>query len=857
MDLFKRNNGTPRSRQGSLDASAMDSDSWTNSAAQASSASHPDLPSPPDRRLRDQSNVRRSSVFTLRSRSNTASSMSKPPNLDDQDRSARRSSRDISAAHQSSASVSEPPAGKQKPSSMFTSRGRKLRRQSSKLSSTAGVDDVEEVANGRRGSVFGKDRKRSTYESVEQYNLRMRHISSPFDFQHLTHTNSQHLQQALESSQNELVAEFWAHRASQMPNKELRGIKVEDLTSTNASSEALSSAPQPGSDSSSISRSSIVSPKTRDLPKHQSPSPKSDPQAVRHTRSMGSFSQPIPPISPKSPRHQDSHAPWFLPQECLPAWPIPSGPAMSNSRRSSGFWQNSFHRPSVSNEFINDLPYIPHAVTTPDDSAMPAVSPTWNAKELEHIAEEEEGYFGRKSYDQSILYSPSPEMSPTQKPDAGSDLPLRSDNMGPHEHLKSFANHRPTRPRPLSQMSDTLGAPFCPPQSGRKTPGAMGALQRSASMRRRSTFFRSLEDTNTWEDDIDYCYDIGADADCDFEWDRQSIDARERYAPNDTVQAVRTSTVMEEEEGEEDEHGEGFGTEEKLNSGFMPNTLRPSLAVPNKSSIPDLDYRSAISTSTNSLLTPDDTYASHNQKEQAAAMYQMGEDAYTPSLLVPQDFKEQVAKEEMYEDLLNDYESDRHYPLMHARSDNTLSIAESSRSGPSRYSTGSSYESSLRSGSISFASPARRSRSSTGSVPDLIHSRRTTRRTMEFTAHRLSKELTFDDDEDYSRRPSIQQQTFFADDQDGSDDEIEEIRKSELRPTTRGNAFPAEAMMRSPTSPYHERSASEGAAKLLAKAGVKAQHARTASSEQVAQRRGSKTYTLSLFPAPPKTPKNF
>lgn len=176
MDLFKRNNGTSRSRQGSLDASAMDDrphDSWANSAAQASSSSHPDLPSPPDRRMRDQSNVRRSSVFTLRSRSNTANSMSKPPNLDDQDRSARRSSRDVSA-HSSSASISEPPTGKQKPSSssMFASRGRKLRRQSSKLSSTAAVDDLEEVSNGRRSSVFGKDRKRSTYETVEQCKLR-------------------------------------------------------------------------------------------------------------------------------------------------------------------------------------------------------------------------------------------------------------------------------------------------------------------------------------------------------------------------------------------------------------------------------------------------------------------------------------------------------------------------------------------------------------------------------------------------------------------------------------------------------------------------------------------------------------
>lgn len=174
MDIFKRNNGPSRSRQGSLDASYFDdksNSSWAPPANPAASMSQPDLPSPPDRRMRDQTNLRRSSVFTLRSRSNTANSMSaKAPNLDDHDRAAHRSSRDLSAAHAASASISEPPPSKPKPSSMFAAaRGRKLRRQSSKLTSTTAIDDVEEVANGRRGSVFGKDRKRSTaVESVEQ-----------------------------------------------------------------------------------------------------------------------------------------------------------------------------------------------------------------------------------------------------------------------------------------------------------------------------------------------------------------------------------------------------------------------------------------------------------------------------------------------------------------------------------------------------------------------------------------------------------------------------------------------------------------------------------------------------------------
>ncbi|KAK8221026.1 hypothetical protein IWZ01DRAFT_27668 [Phyllosticta capitalensis] len=948
MDLFKRSQSQARSRQSSLDAQMPAPESMVPPGSSSSSHSSPlmGLHSPPDRRNRDSASFRRSSVFTLRPRSNTSNSMNSKLSVADEP--DRRSSREISP-HSASASVSEPPGHHKHKSSMFASRGKKLRRQSSKLSMT--IDDWEAANQGRRSSLFGKERKKSTYETVEQYNLRMRHISNPFDFQHLTHSHPKQFERALESNrQDELVAEFWAHRASQARNKELRGIKVEDL------SPGPPEDPRPMSNSYfTVTSPPNVSPKTsRD--KHHSPSPTSNPQAVRHTRSLGSFSYPIAPNSGEPMPRTSSR--------------LAMATGTDPSRRSSGLWSEAYNHASMPGAATDEQPHGPHAFTTPDDTAIPVASPNWGT-DLEHIAEEEEGYFARRPHEKSVLHSPSPDLSPTHQPEdeseqPPSDLPLRTETLGPHEQLKSFAQSRLSartggaRPRPLSAMSDTLGAPFHPAQ---KSPGprASPALQRASSIRRRSTFFKSL-DNNTWEDDIDFCYDVGADADCEFDWERMSngpASARSFTPMEPSFQHRRTTSTVEEEPEEDNEE-----TIQSLGN------FRPSLVVPSTTSIPDLDYPSAISASTNSLLTPVDSYAAstyaastNSARNNTSTPASDRQEPYNPNLLVPHELKEQVSKESIFDEMLDSYAqrggpdddsaSDRHYPLLsnsNRRSANTLSIAESSRSGPSRYSMGSSYDSSLRSASISLTSPPRRSRSSIGSVPELVHSRRA-RRTIELNVDRLSKDLArFAHEENEEEEQAAEKSTFFANsndenenenertaEDDDADDEASSLRhrhhhharpasssrsssrrqSSRSRPTSllapapppakpvpappgqssrslppsRSSSFRHPKQQVAPPNPrhtlhhmpqkstmmslpqqqlQHERtlSADGDATKLLAQAGARAQHSRVSSlgvgpagvassgsSSSPSGRKASvtsKTYTLSLFPTPPK-----
>lgn len=85
------------------------------------------------------------------------------------------------------------------------------------------------------------------------------------------------------------------------------------------------------------------------------------------------------------------------------------------------------------------------------------------------------------------------------------------------------------RSRPLSQMSalsDTLNGHFAVPQG----PVRNRRMSRRISTIRKSVGPTTLEDgvsgdpsmVDSWEEDIDWCYEHEADADCEFNWDQQS-----------------------------------------------------------------------------------------------------------------------------------------------------------------------------------------------------------------------------------------------------------------------------------------------------------------------------------------------
>jgi hypothetical protein len=387
-------------------------------------------------------------------------------------------------------------------------------------------------------------------------------------------------------------------------------------------------------------------------------------------------------------------------------------------------------------------------------------------------------------------------------------------------------------------MSDTLGSPTLT-QPGR------GSIRFSPSAKRQSSYWKNFD--SSWEDDIDYCYEHAAEAD----WDRGSIECDEESATpqeqHEDDQAIRSSECNDESVETEDDA--------TLQTRFFPGAFRPSLLVPSANNIPELDHRSALSASTDAgALTPSDIFTSAPIDITAATAF-IDPEGYslTPSLLVPQDFKYQAMREEMYEDLLAEYEtSDCHYPLMDA----AQSIASSSRSSHTRLSKRSSYDSSLISGPGSVSSPVRRSDSSSGSIPELVHSRRV-RKTFDMMVDQLTEQVaSFAADDETTSLPTTNGKgTFFAaedDDRKRGAETKSDVEGVEHELEFASSTIPA-------TATHHERAASDGAAKLLEAAAPPAEklpktRMRAASSSN-AHRASKQAYTLSLFPTPRKPRK--
>ena len=162
MFMFNKNNALPRSRQSSIDSLVTDpsvststSDAWVSQCSDASS--YGEMPSP-EHRARVHPG-KRSSVFNLRSRSNTASSATSsfvsltPSTMAGPDTSSHRSSQDLH--HLAGQSFMDFPGSKR---SIF--RGKKGKRLSGHFSPSFTVEEGEEADVGsKRASVLRKSRR--------------------------------------------------------------------------------------------------------------------------------------------------------------------------------------------------------------------------------------------------------------------------------------------------------------------------------------------------------------------------------------------------------------------------------------------------------------------------------------------------------------------------------------------------------------------------------------------------------------------------------------------------------------------------------------------------------------------------
>lgn len=543
-----------------------------------------------------------------------------------------------------------------------------------------------------------------------------RHISEPYNFQHLTHTNATQFQAIHKTSHSELKSEFSAIRASQIPRRHLQGIKAESLQSRTPS-EASSGSSSPVHDRHAST--SQLSPRT----------PEGEPLDGSHItlgslpypRSVENFSQPSPksykprpsPITPPPRMSSKKKGPELLPAHdgslnspSLHSHPASIGSAASDTSPLTrvttaygGDWEDDFF----------DYSTTPHAVSTPDMTAFTLKPLLFGnlEKELPGLPEEYE-----VSFDEN---NPRPSSSAFQP----------RLNLHPAKSFPSTKTSSRRWSRTSSRVSpDGLISPLLdgPPLAEAVIPSIDQPFDDIPFGPRLSRQISSDLDKydECWEDDIDYCYEHNAEADCDFDWDRiSSEDEKTAVPPNDADLEVDRSPSSPDHPKADGKIASPNSCDSELGADRpLPFYLPPLQLSSTESSLSSRDSSKSSALSINGPLTPSRSILS----PQLNLPFRTAKDTRLSPVFISRDFESQFIQEEVYQRLLaGDHASEQVYPFHHINFDTTSSKDDSPRSSHSQMSKCASQE------SFVLAQPTsgchHRDNESVGSVPELVHSR--------------------------------------------------------------------------------------------------------------------------------------
>ncbi|KAF2630426.1 hypothetical protein BU25DRAFT_456161 [Macroventuria anomochaeta] len=695
--------------------------------------------------------------------------------------------------------------------SMF--RGKMGKRLSESIGSGVEFDDYQEADAGRKRASFLRKRKGTNESEMLQHELKNR-ISSPFDFQHLTHADRCQVA-ALEQTPGSVLVAGWAERAAQMSASGTQGA----VSSRNISTENLTTF-EPGSATIVGPKSPSQSPILRNWQQSESYTGSSPSRpGLRLTRSVESFSQPG--VNLRAHQHSSSVIASTRTSSLLPTSSVHNIPEegplkqisavspAARSKRHSGIWDAFTLSATAPTDQLpgidEDSMLVGNAVTTPDDSAIQAMTPPFSPS-LEDVAEEPERFVSPRPAPQPPrLRTPTSPKSPFLESfsfNSQRSPGVRTRPRGNSRASPKSSNLRNLTARPSSQTSETLGSPSLVRES---------PIPRPTVTRRKSNTWRAIEES--WEEDVDYIYEHALEADCDNDWDCVSEDESFADRHHALTRAVNKERLLVRQASEPVHPSTSSKPTFQLQLPF------PSLHLPpSNDSVPDLGSTSAASASTagTGLQTP---------------FHESEGFILSPSLLLPQVYKE--AAETSYEDILKEYDgSDCHFSIM----DLDESATSSTRSSRARFSRRSSYDSSLMSSAQSsglWSSPVRRSASSAGSLPELVHSRHT-RQNFSLVVDKLSEQVASleafgsDNEEDDDVTPPgpsrlSADQTFFTPAQDLSDNQSYQRNKHS-----------------------HKQALSDGAAQLLTSAGNAKPRSRAAT---ISYNNGEEF--LHLFPTPP------
>ena len=488
------------------------------------------------------------------------------------------------------------------------------------------------------------------------------------------------------ASHNELVTGFFAIRASQAPRQELKGIKAESLENKALQAESLSQEPA----------DPVTPPSKSPTSSHYHRSNNSF-NSLKYSRSIENFSQPSPgaykvPTSPTGPppRVSSRH---FRHDQFAHNQDVPIADSCQDMSPTLGM--------ASPGDDAYDFSNAPHAVTTPDETALTLRSFPFGSSgtELADVPEEDEHCTRRVSSASGLRHSRS-------FPNPRSLSYRRSQTLPPatHEQLDGPASVDTRIPR-IDQPFDEV--PVRPRVSRRISPGSKGI-------------------DASWEEDIDYCYEHAAEADCDFDWERvpgedeKTNEHTREQGPRLTFDSTLDDLINEYEKiciPKSDRNDAGM----HLAPAY---TTSPHNLPPLQTLMPDLMHSSANSAkSPNSSIPSALTPAQLLPSPQSITLPAKGAKNFdfSPSLLIPKDYESQMLQEDLYEHILDgEHISEHHYPINDLRFEASSSRDDSPRSSGTPISKCNSQDSIIYSSVLAM----RRAREadSVGNLPELVHS---------------------------------------------------------------------------------------------------------------------------------------
>ncbi|KAI1340439.1 hypothetical protein F5Y15DRAFT_414766 [Xylariaceae sp. FL0016] len=530
-------------------------------------------------------------------------------------------------------------------------RRAKLRRGYSEQNTSSSSCSTEIPVDS--GSVLPKDQhlfqamfaRRKTMKAEIEASQKKLHISGPYNFQHLTHTEKESLPGLESATSLDLASEFSSMRPLRTTDASMISIYPEDIHFANFSSESFHTHKDPsaGSTVKHDGSSSLAQSCQKRLP----PTPPCPPGLTRRTTSQEKI-RFAPPRPPRSPVEYTS-----------PTSPIPPPPRTSS-------------RASVCHEGFNSGFRQPQPFILQPTGSRPDPGSQVSSARIQTN--------GSEVVEQSALVHPPPDGAAWPLPNGLCSLPDVPEEEENHvirgkSRVSIASNHSSLRGSvsvPLLRQISLSHGNARPPSTASDTLGKFDlfAAQRALRAGMQEEFMDDELDFDNWEDDIDYCYDHAAEANCDYAWERPSCDV-----------------------SREDEVEDNRAPASDRSRGPIPSLLSPEMsdtpALSPASQISNATQQEAITptvqaapTTSNFSLPRRDSSAQLQRDSQphsrASSFKESQGFNLSPTLLIPNDYHQQMLRYEREE--LRERELDDDFASFNFGKSMALSQARSSAS---------------------------------------------------------------------------------------------------------------------------------------------------------------------------------